>query len=67
MVTMSQSEIDVAIQRQREATIRILDVHKYYDLGETRVHALRAGSPWTSSVVSLWPSWEQVEVANLPS
>ena len=38
---MSQSEIDVAIQRPREATIRVLDVHKYYDLGETRVHALR--------------------------
>lgn len=41
MATMNQSEIDAAIQRPREATIRVLDVHKYYDLGETRVHALR--------------------------
>ncbi len=41
MVTMSQSEIDVAIRPPMEATIRVLDVHKYYDLGETRVHALR--------------------------
>ena len=41
MVTMSQPEIDVAIQQPVEATIRVLDLHKYYDLGETRVHALR--------------------------
>src|ERR1039457_1117572 len=41
MVTMSQPEIDVAIQQRGEATIRVLDLHKYYDLGETRVHALR--------------------------
>jgi putative ABC transport system ATP-binding protein len=41
MVTMSQPEIDVAIQQLGEATIRVLDLHKYYDLGETRVHALR--------------------------
>ena len=41
MATMSQPEIDVAIQRPTESTIRVLDVHKYYDLGETRVHALR--------------------------
>ena len=41
MVTMSESEIDATIQQPREATIRVLDLHKYYDLGETRVHALR--------------------------
>jgi putative ABC transport system ATP-binding protein len=41
MVTMSQPAIDVAIQQPKEATIRVLDLHKYYDLGETRVHALR--------------------------
>jgi putative ABC transport system ATP-binding protein len=41
MVTMSQSEIDVTIRQSIEASIRVLDVHKYYDLGETRVHALR--------------------------
>ncbi len=27
-----------------EAVIRVEDVHKYYDLGETRVHALRGVS-----------------------
>ena len=41
VVTMSKSEIDVPIRQPMEATIRILDVHKYYELGETRVHALR--------------------------
>ena len=41
MVTMSQPAIDIAIPQPREATIRVLDLHKYYDLGETRVHALR--------------------------
>ncbi len=41
MVTMSQSEINVPIPQKMEATIRVLDVHQYYDLGETRVHALR--------------------------
>lgn len=41
MVTMSQSEIAVTIRQSMEASIRVLDVHKYYDLGETRVHALR--------------------------
>jgi len=41
MVTISQLAIYVAIQQPSEATIRVLDLHKYYDLGETRVHALR--------------------------
>ena len=41
MVTMSQPEIDIAVQRPGQSTIRVLNVHKYYDLGETRVHALR--------------------------
>ena len=41
MVTMSRPAIDIAIPQPREATIRVLDLHKYYDLGETRVHALR--------------------------
>jgi ABC-type lipoprotein export system ATPase subunit len=41
MVTISQPAIDIAIRQPREATIRVLDLHKYYDLGETRVHALR--------------------------
>ena len=41
MVTMSQSEIDVAIQRPGKRRSASWIVHKYYDLGETRVHALR--------------------------
>ena len=40
MVTMSQPEIN-AIEQPVAATIRVLDLHKYYDLGEMRVHALR--------------------------
>ena len=32
MVTMSQSEIAVTIRQSMEASIRVLDVHKYYDL-----------------------------------
>jgi putative ABC transport system ATP-binding protein len=41
MVTMSQSEINVPPSQLEEVRIRVFDVHKYYDLGETRVHALR--------------------------
>jgi putative ABC transport system ATP-binding protein len=41
MVTMSELEIETAVPTHGEATIRVLDVHKYYELGETRVHALR--------------------------
>ncbi len=41
MVTMSQPEIDITLSQPGEATIRVLDAHKYYDLGEARVHALR--------------------------
>jgi putative ABC transport system ATP-binding protein len=38
---MSQSEINVAPSQLGKVRIHVLDVHKYYDLGETRVHALR--------------------------
>ena len=41
MVTMSQSEMNVAPSQLGKVRIHVLDVHKYYDLGETRVHALR--------------------------
>ncbi len=42
MATLAQERIEV-IQPDRlpEAVIRVEDVHKYYDLGETKVHALR--------------------------
>ena len=42
MVTMSQLEIDNGGPDNRgKRRFASLDVHKYYDLGETRVHALR--------------------------
>ncbi len=41
MVTMSQPEVNIAPSLAGEVRIRVNDAHKYYDLGETRVHALR--------------------------
>ncbi len=40
MATLTQSEIASALA-QAPAVIKVEDVHKYYDLGETKVHALR--------------------------
>jgi len=42
MATLAQVEIVPAVQPVTEAAmIRVEDVHKYYSLGETQVHALR--------------------------
>ncbi|SRR5581483_8965001 len=41
MVTSSQPETNFKEGRNGEAVIQVEDVHKYYELGETRVHALR--------------------------
>ena len=41
MATISQPAIQTAAASDQRTIIRIEDVHKYYDLGETRVHALR--------------------------
>ena len=41
MATISQPVIQTAAASDQRTIIRIEDVHKYYDLGETRVHALR--------------------------
>src|SRR5947208_3622958 len=41
MATISQPAVVVGIRGEHGALIQIEDVHKYYDLGETRVHALR--------------------------
>jgi putative ABC transport system ATP-binding protein len=42
MATLAQVEIkEKAIAPQARAVIAVEDVHKYYDLGETKVHALR--------------------------
>src|SRR5438477_1710082 len=45
MAAIVQAELEVVKSpRSTDAVIRVEDVHKYYDLGETRVHALRGVS-----------------------
>ena len=44
MVTIPQNEVSGAASSAAEAVIRVEDVHKYYDLGEQKVHALRGVS-----------------------
>jgi putative ABC transport system ATP-binding protein len=44
MATTAQSEASLAAKQNHETVIEIQDVHKYYELGETRVHALRGVS-----------------------
>jgi putative ABC transport system ATP-binding protein len=41
MVSITQLEPIEIRQAAHEAVIRVEDLHKYYDLGETKVHALR--------------------------
>jgi putative ABC transport system ATP-binding protein len=41
MVTSSQAETNFSAGRGAETIIQVEDIHKYYYLGETRVHALR--------------------------
>jgi putative ABC transport system ATP-binding protein len=44
MATLSQPAVGTSTSGERREVIRVEDVHKYYDLGETRVHALRGVS-----------------------
>lgn len=44
MATTAQSEPNLTVKQDHETVIEIQDVHKYYELGETRVHALRGVS-----------------------
>jgi putative ABC transport system ATP-binding protein len=44
MATIIQPETSVRTPFAGHAVIQVQDVHKYYDLGETRVHALRGVS-----------------------
>ncbi len=44
MATVLKPEFDEASQRNLDSVIRVDDVHKYYDLGEAKVHALRGVS-----------------------
>ncbi len=41
MATTPQSALDASSHESSRNLIQIVDVHKYYDLGETKVHALR--------------------------
>ena len=44
MATTLKPEFDEATQKALDFVIRVEDAHKYYDLGETKVHALRGVS-----------------------
>src|SRR5438128_9621472 len=44
MATITQPEAKLATREDGHAVIHVEDVHKYYDLGGTRVHALRGVS-----------------------
>jgi len=44
MATTTQPELHATGANTGNSVIRVSDVHKYYDLGETRVHALRGVS-----------------------
>jgi putative ABC transport system ATP-binding protein len=44
MATTTQPEVQTIPAAASKAVIRVADVHKYYELGETRVHALRGVS-----------------------
>src|SRR5258706_7553330 len=41
MATSVQGDVKSGAASAQEVVIRVEDVHKYYDLGETKVHALR--------------------------
>jgi len=62
MQTADQTEVNTT-DLAAGAVIRVEDVHKYYELGETRVHALR-GVSVEIRPESSWPSWEQAAAAN---
>ena len=64
MVTMSQSEIDVAIPRNRGKRRFAFSMSTSTTTWAKLASMPCAASRWISSVVSLWPSWEQAEVAN---
>src|SRR6202171_3959123 len=44
MATTVQSGANLRVRQDHETVIEIQEVHKYYELGETRVHALRGVS-----------------------
>jgi len=44
MATLSQTTLEPPVVAKPAEVIRVEDIHKYYELGETRVHALRGVS-----------------------
>src|SRR5215475_11588730 len=44
MATLSQTSLEPPMVAKPAEVIRVEDIHKYYELGETRVHALRGVS-----------------------
>jgi putative ABC transport system ATP-binding protein len=44
MATVLKPDYDAMSERELDTVIQVEDVHKYYDLGETKVHALRGVS-----------------------
>src|SRR5260370_40924325 len=44
MATSSQPAANLTGTQDRETVILVQEIHKYYELGETRVHALRGVS-----------------------
>ena len=44
MATTSQPDVKATSQQEHETILHVQEVHKYYELGETRVHALRGVS-----------------------
>src|SRR5690242_4156890 len=44
MGSVIQEPKQVGVETTKGPVIRVVDVHKYYELGETRVHALRGVS-----------------------
>ena len=44
MATITQPELETTRSSAMGSIIRVIDIHKYYELGETRVHALRGVS-----------------------
>jgi len=44
MATTAHSEANLTAKHDHETVIQVKEVHKYYELGETRVHALRGVS-----------------------
>ena len=64
MATIPQSAVKTPGDTGDHGLIQIDDVHKYYDLGETRVHALARRQCPHRAAASSWPSWAPAAAAS---